>query len=891
MALRIWIPLNGNIENQGTDNASFIQLGQATFLTAGKCGNSLQNVGNTTSACSLIYDITNFNPDEWTIAAWVNPSSSYYAEASYTHYVASLNQEATPVTGSIIFSNYGQLGFRINDVALTIRGHNGLDAWTHVCLTYKNQEAKLYYDGKLIYTKTVTAGPTPTHFTFGGLSGQSSRCPGLFNDIRLYDNCLSVAEIKEISQGLILHYKFDNLPCLNLIRNGYGELGTQNWTPVNNNTNQLNMALPSDANIKNGYFNSTASDYIPIDPNHKYFFSTYIRSDGTSGNVYPSFFTYDIDKKRIEHYHVNFIAGTNTTLAQDLNPGDTVIYVTNLSGWSNGKNNSNYAAIFGYKDSTGYTYPDNTYTRWSLQFWTGNTTIKDNLDFNNNSITLRSAYNGPTIPAGTTIAQATAGAAYYYPVGGVAKAQVPNWTFKSADVNPLSTTRLKYTKYLRYFTSSHTDSYNAGVFFIDKFYQPNTEEIATPIGTIYDSSGFHNNGLLYGLHTSIDGETPCYSQGIHFSNTNQRIIVMNFPTEGFGYTYTFAWWGRIANNNTMYWSFNSNVNQNVSRLNGIYKGTLWNTFNGNNNPLYIPGTTTQVTAPEVNTWHHWAMVGTMNECLVYQDGELWGVASYPTSINGLGLQINGALGYSTYTSTDMSISDFRVYCTALSAEDVKKLYNTTLRVTSMPAVHTKSLNELGATYAKRYIPSTPNTAWSYDSTEDIFYTTLPASNTTQQLGGINDDISYFDWQTINGFKADIWSSQATTISINYTNSPGIGATSGGTLNDTAHSPATIEIPAETWTTVYFSSANTNGTLNPQHVVLSDSSTFVIPAHSSAITFKIRLPVILNIPSSTNIRVNKNSVLTSGNFIETDTCDNVSLRKYEKLIESKEFFET
>jgi len=106
----------------------------------------------------------------------------------------------------------------------------------------------------------------------------------------------------------------------------------------------------------------------------------------------------------------------------------------------------------------------------------------------------------------------------------------------------------------------------------------------------------------------------------------------------------------------------------------MYTGKLWNTGDSSNNPLYIPNTTTQVTVPTTSVWHHWVMTGDGTTCRVYQDGELWGIAKTYKSISGTTLCINGWNDTTSYKNSYMIISDFRIYATCLSPQDVRDLY-------------------------------------------------------------------------------------------------------------------------------------------------------------------------------------------------------------------------
>ena len=202
-------------------------------------------------------------------------------------------------------------------------------------------------------------------------------------------------------------------------------------------------------------------------------------------------------------------------------------------------------------------------------------------------------------------------------------------------------------------------------------YTPNTRNETT----VYDCSGYQNNGTA-SESLSYVLDSPRYKGCYYFNSTSKRIILPTINMTGFSNSFSISWWGKVPSYSAiMYWGFS-----NGNRLN-YYSGLYCNTGDGGSNPYYIPNTTTIITSPSVNEWHHFVMVGNGSSNKLYMDGELYGIAKTYKNITGNTIVING-WDSGTYYKTNGHISDFRIYSTALSADDVKELYNTSCIINS-----------------------------------------------------------------------------------------------------------------------------------------------------------------------------------------------------------------
>ena len=199
----------------------------------------------------------------------------------------------------------------------------------------------------------------------------------------------------------------------NLVTNGTCLLGNNyNFTQFTYDGSDTYYAGGCFKYIGAGSFES--KEYIPVDVNSSYELTYYMKCDKPSAFHYDMLRMYDVDKKEILVYYIMFIEGSLTTLAQDLKPGDTTVYLTDASGFDSSKTAYYHKGFifWNYKNSYGYQYPPETYSRHKYSnLWTNGSTA---IDKTNNTITLDKAWTGPTFPAGTSVSQCSDGSTYSY---------------------------------------------------------------------------------------------------------------------------------------------------------------------------------------------------------------------------------------------------------------------------------------------------------------------------------------------------------------------------------------------------------------------------------------------------------------------------------------------
>lgn len=211
-----------------------------------------------------------------------------------------------------------------------------------------------------------------------------------------------------------------------LVVNGNGILG--------DNTNFSALVFdPTECDSSVGSFKCVGSksphtdEFFPVNPSLYYKVSVNAKTLLGTGRLYVFLNFYDADKAIISSSQTMWSEETCTELTQDLKAGDTVVHCADLSGWNNGRDKRYFGITFwNYTNAKGYTYPPYTYSR---KCFSSLYNSADDVDAENGTIALKTAWTGNTIPAGTKISRYESGGTYRYIISN--KTVPSNWTHYS----------------------------------------------------------------------------------------------------------------------------------------------------------------------------------------------------------------------------------------------------------------------------------------------------------------------------------------------------------------------------------------------------------------------------------------------------------------------------
>lgn len=293
MSLLVWLPLNNGLENQGLSPAKFSVVnssgGLASSSTGGKTSAGMYK--RTAETADHITSDRDFNLNgDFSMCCWVKPtkiSTDRIANGIITNH-GHLTGGSGITLRYISDTDYRMsINTGVNDSDRTYQTYYGTtniyNQWHHLCVTYERatQRYRLYVDGKKEtiegYGDYITYGdnaqPRPfclfawstDHLNYG-----SYRPLCELNDVRLYDHCLSIKEIKEISKGLVAHYQLKGMGSTNYLR-GAGRYTKK--SPLTRRASDVSSQM-NDSYI---YYTNDITATIPSDGTYTFVFE----SDGT----------------------------------------------------------------------------------------------------------------------------------------------------------------------------------------------------------------------------------------------------------------------------------------------------------------------------------------------------------------------------------------------------------------------------------------------------------------------------------------------------------------------------------------------------------------------------------------------------------------------------------
>ena len=577
MALQVWLPFtDGTLKQQGLLNSNATVTGTTTFVV-GKLGQALNCNG---SSWWTIPNVT--LGSNVSIACWSKTTTN-------SRMMWVLESDASEILNLFDYGEYYlNTGDSANNPYLTDAGskitclHDG--EWHHFVVTFNGTQSLLYIDGEYKGKAKTYRNPTTTNknLKIGGgyRNAHSYDWSGALNDFRLYDHCLSPMEVKQLSQGLILHYP----------------LNRQGWGQENliKEANALNLNRP----FTNSDYSSRGA-YVTCPANT----NTIVLAQTGTFNCYRWF-----------NGHATLLSITSEEL---LTPGQPWVFSLDIKSGVQGK-----------------------FNLWMNIRTTNSDVASPNII--GNAIVV----NGTDLPS--------------------------NWTRYWVSITPRAEDSARVNLLIGISGEATT---NGTIYFKNLKFEKgtimtpwcpsNTETLATTMGlnstTEYDCSGFCNNSIR-NANTTYSSNTPKYSVSTFWGAVNTPKATLNDASILSSLTNcTVAWWENCTTTgNTLLFSGQTQY---------YYIGA-----GNNSNPLYdynigTSGITLYKDGVAVNTSYSGQRV---NHTGTYHIKDEW----HHYVLTGVNLSAWTTFIINGYSSWPLNayVSDIRIYATALSASDVKSLY-------------------------------------------------------------------------------------------------------------------------------------------------------------------------------------------------------------------------
>ena len=604
MSLRVWLPLNGTLDNLGTDEVTLTNNG-ATVNNNGKIGSCYAFSGSAymvSTGTSL--DIGIKSVCFW---AYISNTGNYLVFADYKSGLA-----------FGVYSSYIPVSCTSANTTTYPKTAIELNKWNHFAIVKRDSSTiELWVNGEK-QTKGGTNDRWSSGITdklsLGARPNGNDKLNGRLNDFRMYDHALSEKEVHDISKALVLHF------------------------PLNDGTVESTTNLCTTNTLGSSCYNGATNKY----------------NYGANTDIYKT---------------VGEFQGRDATKVYTGTDGlDSYPYV-----WID----STTPSADGYRTISFDYYP----------------TIKDRIipyTYNGNSKCDYSWKNGSRKGSGT------AASSFVIPV------TINAWNHIEFTLHNIGTAGSGWG-YIRIGGEKHTSSTSNYWLFAD--IQVEEKDHATPyvLGTrtasfIADCSGYHNDGTVHNL--TIDLDSPRYDACSEFKSANTSYVKV---TDN-------KWMAQAAPEFTINLWANPATWSGQSKYFSCTESGGFNTEGGSSGYIRFPNhvytnaaltstaykySSTELKISDISAgWHMITFVKTLEGNKVYIDGELhssYNFVNYGEHFNlnarlFLGCEASSANPASPYYTGMMS--DFRLYYTELSPEDIKELYEVGASVDNLQNMHT-----------------------------------------------------------------------------------------------------------------------------------------------------------------------------------------------------------